>query len=1199
MHIYATDRRTGRKSSRGKLGRRGKMRRRLSAETLERRNLLATITVTSLDDTVVDDGQVTLREAILAANTDSSVDGSTPGSGPDEISFDSSLSGAITLSGNRLEISDDLTISGPGAGVLGVDGDSSSQLFFTSGTIDVEISGLTLFGGVGARGGAIENADANLTISDSVITQNSASESGGGIYNDSGAVTVVDSVIGGASLNDGNASLGGGGGIFNNSGALALSGTTISNNSSIATGGGIQNQSGTLSIQDSAAYANRTQDDEGGGLWNGGTATITQTTISGNTAGGSGGGLYNHTGTLSVIQSTIVDNLGDHDGDGGSGGGVATRDDASASTHLFNTIVAGNTSDVTASDIGGKALAAGSANNLIADPASAGGLSEGTDGNLVGDGSGSLLPRSSIVDDLAANHAVGPRTHALVSGSRAIDAGDSALATTPGDDGVPGTSDNGEVALEGDQRGAPFDRIDGSSVDIGAYEQQVYDSLSFVVTSTSDDLDFGSDVSLREALIAADDNPGADTISFGGSIFTDSTPDTITLARQIAIASEVTIDGPGAELLSISGGDAVRIFRIDGDAVINNVTLTEGNGAIANQGTLLIADSVISDSEVTTGFRSGGGIDNSGTLTILRSTISGNSATGFGGAILNRDQLTIVSSTISGNNAGVGTIFNDGSGAVDLIGSTISGNTAEVGSGIYNNNGTVTIWNSTIVANQTVGNEPGGAVFTRDVAANTLEMFNTIVAGNAFDDVDGKDPEDNSANNVIGTELGGISLDRIVDPVLADNGGPTLTHALVAGSPALDAGDSALLPPDTFDLDGNQDTSEALPHDQRGSARIFDQLQIADLVDALDVGAFELDVQVAADPQIVVSPTGPGGASDPADLPSGPQPTSWVQQRSDVRVIVINFGSAISAPTANDLVLTNLGVNAPVDPDTVVALDNSQLSLSQDGRELTISFDANELEDGVYQIELLSSITGGDSFTITGDATNRLFVLTGDWNGSGGVNIQDFATFAYWFGNSLPTAPDYVDANDTGGINIQDFSAFAANFGQGVTFPGASSLATGGGEGELVALMNTLTNRKDTNGDGQVSAIDALQIINAVNNGEDGPTSGFATNDVNQNGIVSMADAIVVINELNRESSGPVMVQAIESSDAVGEAEEIDLLSDADLLDTSAAELVGNGAMSESDVDVAISEIGSSDAVTAGESEEVEDAIDLLTCGVK
>ena len=180
--------------------------------TAQRRDIRgAIIVVTSLADNTIADGQITLREAIQAANTDTSVDGSAAGSGADDIVF--AVSGTIRLGGTQLPpITGDLTIDGPGVGQLTIDGDDRSRLF--------EI----------AAGATVQIAD--LTMSDG----NSGDEDGGGILNH-GTLAIVDSVL------SSSASRNNGGGIYN-FGSLTITRSTLSDNSAL-NGGGINNP-GTL-----------------------------------------------------------------------------------------------------------------------------------------------------------------------------------------------------------------------------------------------------------------------------------------------------------------------------------------------------------------------------------------------------------------------------------------------------------------------------------------------------------------------------------------------------------------------------------------------------------------------------------------------------------------------------------------------------------------------------------------------------------------------------------------------------------------------------------------------------------------------------------------------------------------------------------------------------------------------------------------
>lgn len=371
---------------------------------------------------------------------------------------------------------------------------------------------------------------------------------------------------------------------------------------------------------------------------------------------------------------------------------------------------------------------------------------------------------------------------------------------------------------------------------------------------------------------------------------------------------------------------------------------------------------------------------------------------------------------------------------------------------------------------------------------------------------------------------------------------------------AATSSDSVLIPPSGIALGGSGGlrTITITPAtDQIGTATIM--VTVTDEGGLSSSSSFQ--VTVNALPAPMIRTLGPGGAGDPPDLPRGPQPTSWAIQRSDIRELVIELPNPISAPTAADVVLTNLGVDAPNDPDVVVTLDDSQLSLSPDGLVLTISFSANQLDDGVYQLELLSTITGGDAITITGSPTNRLFVLTGDWNGSGGVNIQDFATFAYWFGNPVPTAPDYVDPNGTGGVNIQDFALFAGNFGRAVTFPPApSELVTGGdGEGEYVEQSDQLRDPLDVNQDGAVTAADALVVVNALADGPSDDRSESLKYDTNGDGRLTPQDALAVINRIaeddNSRATSAVMADAIADHELSDHDDELERILELLLLD--------------------------------------------------
>ncbi len=403
--------------------------------------------------------------------------------------------------------------------------------------------------------------------------------------------------------------------------------------------------------------------------------------------------------------------------------------------------------------------------------------------------------------------------------------------------------------------------------------------LTTITVNTLIDVNNPNDglTTLREAVAAAATN---DTINF-------SVTGTINLSSsggQININKSLTIQGPGANLLTIKAfdpdasgkndSDGNRVFYVNGsgtlNVIISGLTLTNGDpeatndnnggGAILNlenltlnacvitdnyspnggaiyspSGTLVINDSLISGNS---GGDGAGILVDGGSLSLNRTTVANNEAKNSGGGILNRGRpLTIVDSTISGNSAeehggGVylyqgslvasgstisgnvadednddtgsgGGIYNMG-GSLAITNSTISGNSAREngGGGIFSDTGqAVTIAHSTITANSVNGSGSGGGIRSNDPA----QLNHTIVAGNfrgsARDDVAGSfdasfslvgDRRSATVNNISGSLIGttGSPINPLLG-VLANNGGPTMTHILLNGSPAIDSGNAA------------------------------------------------------------------------------------------------------------------------------------------------------------------------------------------------------------------------------------------------------------------------------------------------------------------------------------------------------------------------------------------------------------------------
>jgi parallel beta-helix repeat protein len=241
--------------------------------------------------------------------------------------------------------------------------------------------------------------------------------------------------------------------------------------------------------------------------------------------------------------------------------------------------------------------------------------------------------------------------------------------------------------------------------------------------------------------------------------------------------------------------DGGGLYNEGGNVTMTDCTVSgntaEDGGGISNNGDLTLTSCTVSDNEAVYG---GGGMHNSrGNVTMTSCTISGNKAGNGedGGGILNYEgNITMTNCTVSGNdadNSGGGIHNYDGN--VTMTNCTVSGNEAEgsKGGGISNNYGDLTLTSCTISGNtaEEEGGEGGGIYNSTEVG--TVTMTCTIVYGNTAP----TDPNFSGSYTDIGGESIvdeplGFAPNPLLGP-LQDNGGPTFTHALLTGSPAIDA----------------------------------------------------------------------------------------------------------------------------------------------------------------------------------------------------------------------------------------------------------------------------------------------------------------------------------------------------------------------------------------------------------------------------
>ncbi len=227
------------------------------------------------------------------------------------ITFDTSLHGTILLTSGDLNIARNLTIRGPGAGILSISSGESGYIVHAIYRVTVTISGLTFKDSKTSTG--FVNNNGTLTLSNSIVSGNTAT--GGGGINNEGTLTLSNSTV-----SDNTATKYAGGGIFNN-GTLTLSNSTVSDNTA-------------------TKYA-------GGGIFNNGTLTLSNSTVSDNTAFSTGGGIYNNGGMLTLNNSTVSDNTATEY----AGGGIAILEYTSDGQHpplvmLLYCTVYGNTANV-------------------------------------------------------------------------------------------------------------------------------------------------------------------------------------------------------------------------------------------------------------------------------------------------------------------------------------------------------------------------------------------------------------------------------------------------------------------------------------------------------------------------------------------------------------------------------------------------------------------------------------------------------------------------------------------------------------------------------------------------------------------------------------------------------------------------------------------------------------------------------------
>ena len=348
-------------------------------------------------------------------------------------------------------------------------------------------------------------------------------------------------------------------------------------------------------------------------------------------------------------------------------------------------------------------------------------------------------------------------------------------------------------------------------------------------------LDITNQLAITSNLTIAGDDASTTIIDGNKSARVNSGIFSIRAGVTVSISGVTIRNGAAGGILNNGG-----TLTLTNSIVSGNNTNSSGGGISNNGGTLMLTNSTVSGNSAKVdgaGIISSNGTLTVATVTLINSTVSGNNAgaatASSGGGIYNLGRtLTLINSTVSGNSvvccAGGGGIYNAGvASTLTLINSTVSGNSTVCCGGGIQNYGTMMLTNSTVSGNSTTGD--GGGIYNGYLA----NLFNATITNNQADaDINGSGTGGgvfNSTgytltfqNTIIAENFEGLTrgdcagtivsrprnLMEVINsshctivgtvPILAppkldalqSNGGPTQTHALQAGSPAIDAGDS-------------------------------------------------------------------------------------------------------------------------------------------------------------------------------------------------------------------------------------------------------------------------------------------------------------------------------------------------------------------------------------------------------------------------
>ena len=747
------------------------------------------------------------------------------------------ISGAVSFSNNTAS-----GASGSGGGVFSSGGAMTiSQASFEQNTANRAGGGLEINGGtltlIGVdfvqntagsnpgNGGALHVTTGTVDATGGEVRQNTAASEGGGFWNNADFTMTVNGTTFRSNVASGDAADNGGGGLFNNGGTLIVNGATVDANAATGTagsGGGLMSVGGTLTVSGGTVSANQANRAGAGVESAGATTMLDDVTVSGNTIPaatampGNGGGVHAGGGALTVRGGSYTGNAATEGGALWANAGLVVQGNSSASASITNNTARGDD----AANGGGGVYVESGGDAAITNATITGNAATGTSGS-----GGGLFVASDAMATV--NGGTISANTANRAGAGIENAGGTLTLNSVA---VNGNVIPAETAMPGNGGGL---HSGGGTVTVMGGQFMGNEATEGGGLWTNGTLTIGpSEADGTATTIANNTGRGDDASNGGGGVYAESGASVMIM--------DATLSGNTASGTSGSGG---AILVADGSAVTVTRGLISQNRANRAGGGIEVADDADTEDMMTT-------------ISLVQTTVVGNEIDepmpGNGGGLHagGAASVTVDQSTFSNNAAREGAgLWIAGPSTLLLDRSTVSTNTAtEDGGGVYDNGGAeITLRDATVALNSAGGD--GGGLLSQ---SESFSFSNTVLASNMADG-SGADCSGSFATsfgfvqNADGCDLSGDPIagsDPMLGP-LADNGGPTLTHRPMQGSPLIDMGSS------DFDVD------------QRGMPRVIEQ---ADIGSVEAGGGLSTEDPVAAAREWALLPAAPNPSSTTATL---------------------------------------------------------------------------------------------------------------------------------------------------------------------------------------------------------------------------------------------------------------------------------------------------------------------------------------------